>query len=189
MFALGQSQAAQPAVVRVRFVGQEPAVRLEGAEPLPGRVNVFSGQDPAAWRTGLPTFAEVWYRDLWPGIDLVFRGIMAPKSEFHVRPGARLADIPLVYEAAERPRLTEAGGPGRWCRRRSAAWWSPGRTPTSPTGTVGHRSAAGSSLRRPRRGSRPCRSPWTTNLPIVIDPFLVHANRGVGSWVWPVPNR
>jgi hypothetical protein len=59
--------------VYLRFVGANRAPRLEARGELPGRSNYFLGNDPALWRTDVPSYAEVIYRDIWPNVDLVFR--------------------------------------------------------------------------------------------------------------------
>ena len=46
-------------VVRIRFAGMASASTLEAIDQLPGRVNYLIGDDPATWRTGVPTFAAV----------------------------------------------------------------------------------------------------------------------------------
>ncbi len=58
--------------VRVRFTGSNAAALVEAGGPGEARLNFIFGNDPAAWRTGVPVYASVVYRDLWPGIDLTF---------------------------------------------------------------------------------------------------------------------
>ena len=55
--------------LRLTFVGASPTLRVEPAKPAQTRINYFSGRDPAAWRSNLPTFGEIRYRDVWPGVD------------------------------------------------------------------------------------------------------------------------
>jgi hypothetical protein len=94
----------------LRFIGADARVGPEGARRSRGTVNYLTGGDPARWRTGVPTYGEVRYRDVWPGIDLVFRGGRGElKYELLVRPGARVEAIRLAYRGAERLRLDEAG--------------------------------------------------------------------------------
>ena len=52
---------------------RQPAGRAEGDERAPGEVNYLRGNDPARWQTGLPRYAQVVYRELWPGVDLMLR--------------------------------------------------------------------------------------------------------------------
>ena len=66
-------------------------VRLEGEARLPGTANYLRGADPRAWRTAVPTYQAIAYRDLFPGIDLLFHGDAIGtelEHDFVVRPGA-----------------------------------------------------------------------------------------------------
>lgn len=65
------SHISQPPVaLRLRFEGANPTPELVGGERLPGIVNYFLGNNPDQWRTNLPTYKNLVYRDLYPGIDL-----------------------------------------------------------------------------------------------------------------------
>lgn len=90
------------AALALRFLGARSQAEPQGRRPGTGRVNYLIGRDPALWRSGLPTYNEVVYPDLWPGIDLVFRGADGQlKYEFILRPGAEVSDIRLDYRGAE----------------------------------------------------------------------------------------
>ena len=56
------------------FLGANPNATLEAQERLSGEVNYLVGDDPANWRQGLPTHAELLYGGLWPRIDMAVRG-------------------------------------------------------------------------------------------------------------------
>ncbi len=64
----------QPAVMRLEFLGANPAARTVGLDPLAARINYFVGNDPERWHTGVPAYARVKYERLYPGIDLVYYG-------------------------------------------------------------------------------------------------------------------
>jgi hypothetical protein len=68
-----------------------------GENELPGKVNYFLGNDPKKWRTNVPTYAQVWYRNVYPGIDLVYHGNQAGQLEydFLVAPSADPGAITL----------------------------------------------------------------------------------------------
>ena len=59
---------------------------------------------------GLPTYASLIYRDLWPGIDLLYTGTGSRlKYTFLVQPGADPNQIKLAYRGASAVRINEAG--------------------------------------------------------------------------------
>ena len=85
--------------LQMRFIGANPNAELVATERSAAKVNYLSGTEQ---HTNLPSYAEVVYRDLWPGIDMVFRGQGARlKYEFRVAPGARPSDIRLAYAGAQ----------------------------------------------------------------------------------------
>ena len=97
-------------VVRLRFGGASPSPTVEGLDRIPASVNYFKGNDPSKWRTNVPTYAGVAYEDLYPGIDLMYRGVDGHlKSEFVVAPGASPDAIRLVYTGVESMRVRVDG--------------------------------------------------------------------------------
>src|SRR5438445_1502179 len=86
----------------LRLEGAVSSARLEATDELPGRSNYLIGRDPAKWRTGIPNFEKVAYRDVYPGIDLVYYGRQRQlESDLVVRPGADPARIRLAFDGAE----------------------------------------------------------------------------------------
>jgi Beta-propeller repeat len=91
----------------LRFVGANPDAELVAADRGTGRVNYFIGGES---HTDLPTYGRVVYRDLWPGIDMVFSGRGGGLDyELRLRPGAKLSDIRLAYAGAEGVSLGRGG--------------------------------------------------------------------------------
>jgi hypothetical protein len=111
MLSFLETQTADRGVaLGLRFVGANPGVALDGEERAAGEVNYLTGADPARWQTRVPRFAQVVYRELWPGIDMALRGDAGTlKYEFRVRPGARIENIQLAYDGADRLRLDGSG--------------------------------------------------------------------------------
>jgi hypothetical protein len=101
--------ASERWAVKLDFVGANPAVRPEGVEETDAVVSYFKGQ-PDEWKTGLPTYSKVVYRDLWPGIDLVYAGADGRlKYEFIVSPGSDPSWIRLAYSGADRVVVNDEG--------------------------------------------------------------------------------
>jgi hypothetical protein len=106
-----QPVARNAAVLHLHFEGANPTPEVIGAERLPGIVNYFIGNDPAKWRTNLPTYAGVVYRELYPGIDLHYgstEGLL--KGTYTVAPGADPSRIRWRYDGATSVRVDEGTG-------------------------------------------------------------------------------
>ena len=106
--------ASAPATVggslRMNLVGANPALRIEGQDPLPGTVNYFIGNDPAGWRTDIATYASVNYRGVYPGIDLVFHGNQRQfEYDFLVAPHADPETITIMFSGAASMRVDDDG--------------------------------------------------------------------------------
>ena len=69
----GAPADSQREVVRMKLVGSETP-QVSGLEQLPGVSNYFIGQDPNKWRTGVPRYARIQYRGVYPGIDMMCYG-------------------------------------------------------------------------------------------------------------------
>ena len=139
-----------------------------------GRVNYLLGNDPASWHTNLPTYGELVYRDLWPGIDLVFRGRdRTLKYEFHVAPGADASRIRLAYRGAAgalaRPRRRSADQDG--ARGSSAT-----RVPSATSRSADRRVPVASRFALGRGGTYGFTvGAHDRRYPLVIDPGLVYS--------------
>ncbi len=103
------SLATDPAAaLRIALVGANPAPQLAGLEELPGKSNYFIGNDPKKWRTGVPAYAKVQYKQVYPGVDLVYYGNQRElEYDFVVRPGAdpKVIRLAVVGGGTVRPQL------------------------------------------------------------------------------------
>jgi Beta-propeller repeat len=158
--------------LRLRFLGADPTATVAGATPGPGKVNYLLGNDPAKWRTNLPTYGEVVYRDLWPGVDLAFRGQPGKlKYEFRLAPGADPAQIRLTYRGAERLALGRAGE----LRIQTALGVLRDSKPVSYQLVGGRRAPIASRYVLGRKTHGFALGPYDTSRPLVIDPGLVYS--------------
>jgi hypothetical protein len=98
------------ASVWLNLRGARSDPQVEGIDPLPGRVNYFIGNDPGKWHTGIPTYARVRYRSVYPGIDLVYYGTpQALEYDLIAAPGANPDAIRIELQGADKTRLSAAG--------------------------------------------------------------------------------
>jgi hypothetical protein len=104
-------QSTTGVALALQFLGANPHVIIDGADRAAGNFNYFHGNDATDWQTDVPRYREIVYRELWPGVDLrLSEKHGALKYEFHLRPGANVADIQLAYRGADRVALDSDGG-------------------------------------------------------------------------------
>jgi len=94
----------------------------EGQAPLPGSVNYYVGAE-SAWRRGVTAYGNVTYRQIYPGIDLVFHGRHAQlEYDFVVKPSFDPRKIELQWSGVDNISLdrdgalilASSGGQVRW---------------------------------------------------------------------------
>ncbi|HEY6343698.1 MAG TPA: SBBP repeat-containing protein [Bryobacteraceae bacterium] len=89
-----------------RHIGNLPS----GENDLPGKINYLIGNDPARWHTGVPTFSEVHYRNVYRGIDLIYYGNRSRlEYDFVVAPGADPRSIRMEFEGVHQLAVTRDG--------------------------------------------------------------------------------
>jgi hypothetical protein len=106
VLSIGKTTAA----LRISLPGANPAPHIEGADRLPSISNYFLGNRPERWRGNVPQYRRVRYRQLYPGIDLVYYGNGRQlEYDFTVEPGADPRRIRLRFAGAEEVRLDHSG--------------------------------------------------------------------------------
>ncbi|MCA1691394.1 MAG: SBBP repeat-containing protein, partial [Actinobacteria bacterium] len=97
-------------VVGLALEGARPEAQVQGWRPLPAPTHRFVGDDPARWRTDVPTFGAVSYREAYPGIDVVFYGQgRQVEHDFVVAPGADPSVITLAVSGSSGSRIEGNG--------------------------------------------------------------------------------
>ncbi len=87
------------AVLRMRFPGSQKDVKIVGDQKFPGKSHYFKGNEPEKWVKNAQHYGKVRYKDVYPGIDLVFYGRQgALEYDFVVSPGADPYAISLAFE-------------------------------------------------------------------------------------------
>jgi hypothetical protein len=165
--------------IRMRLEGASLTAAPIGEEKLPGTINYFIGNEPAHWRTGIPTFAKVRYKGVYPGIDLVYYGSQRQlEYDFVAAPGADPRTIQLRFDPATKVRRTPSGdlvvsaaSAGFTFRKPAIYQVVDGRR----ISIAGEFVLAGAHAVRFRVGH------YDRNKPLVIDPVLVYSTFLSGS--------
>ncbi len=106
----GAKAQEKSVALRMSLVGAARKPVVSGREELPGKANYFIGKDPAKWRTNVPTYAKVEYRDVYPGVDLVYYGNQRQlEYDFVVAPGADPQKIVLSFKGADKLEIDAEG--------------------------------------------------------------------------------
>ncbi|MBS1677649.1 MAG: SBBP repeat-containing protein [Actinobacteria bacterium] len=163
--------------LRFELLGAAPAGAV-GLGELPGKVNSFVGNDRSAWRRGVPTYAGVRYRSVYPGIDLDFHGNQRRlEYDWRLAPGADPDRIGVALRGADSARITADGalalGLGGSTLRQAAPvayQWIDGKR---------HPVAAAFSLHGERLGF--ALGAYDRSRPLVIDPVLSYSTYLGGS--------
>jgi hypothetical protein len=98
-------------VVRIQLVGANPDAQAVGQQQLPGTSNYFIGNDPTKWQTDVPSYGQVVYHDVYPGVDVVYHGGSQRQLEydFMVAPGSDPGAIRLAFHGAQTVSLDGQG--------------------------------------------------------------------------------
>jgi hypothetical protein len=57
-----QSGNHQAVALQISLLGADKAVKVKGADELPGRSNYFIGNDSNRWRSNVPAYSRVKYK-------------------------------------------------------------------------------------------------------------------------------
>jgi hypothetical protein len=167
----------------VRFIGANADATALCSSKLPGIVNYLRGADPGKWITGVPTYARVRLRGVWPGVDVVYYRAgpdgTAFEQDYVVAPGGNVGSIRFVIEGASAVRIE--GGNLVAAFGHGAVHW---RRPTAYQIVGGRRMPVGASfvLDRGVGSGRPENppvvsfrvAPYDHARPLTIDPVLVY---------------
>jgi photosystem II stability/assembly factor-like uncharacterized protein len=101
---------AQVSILRLKMIGANSSARVAGEEELPGKINYLIGDDPKQWHANIPTYRRVQYKEIFPGVDMVYYGNQQQlEYDFVVAPGADLRGVRFSLEGAENLSIDRKG--------------------------------------------------------------------------------
>jgi len=173
LVAWGRTQA------RMKLAGANPHPAAEGVGPLPGKSNYFIGNDPAKWRTNVPSYSAVRYRDVYPGVNLVFHGTGENiEYDLELAPGADPKVIRIAWDGVDHQRIDSHGdliltAGGRELRQRKPVVYQETK--------AGRTLIAGRYVGRGGRELGVALGKYDRSLAVVVDPVLEFATYVGGS--------
>jgi hypothetical protein len=167
----------------MQLLGADPHAFGLREQPLEGRVNYFMGKDPSKWHTDIPTFGKVGFRQIYPGVDVVYYGNQQRlEYDFVVAPHADPRQIQLRFAGAQHIRVNKAGYLIVESDGRELTWKKPTVYQQEEHGR--HTVAAHFRLKHMpngRTGVRFALGNYDTSRSLVIDPVLLFASRLEGT--------
>jgi hypothetical protein len=90
------------AAMAFKLVGASTNPTVVGENPQVTKANYFIGNDRSKWLTNIPTYGQVRYKNVYPGIDLVYYGTQHQvEYDFDVSPGADPTKIQFAVQGAD----------------------------------------------------------------------------------------
>ena len=161
--------------VDLQLEGASLAPRIEPFERASGRTSFFLG-NKNNWRGDVPAYSRVRYREVYPGIDVVYYGEGGVlEYDFELAPGADPSAIRLRYHGADRTSIAANGDLQVEC---------PGGTLTQKLPFIYQRDAKTGERRRVDGRYIPLAGgavglrldAYDRSRPLVVDPVLVYSS-------------
>ena len=115
-----QPDSCETMIIKAVFAGSNPTVAVVGEGLLDCESNYFLGRDQSKWRTNVPSYGGIVYKNIYAGIDLRFYGDGNGRAvyEFAADHDVDMSRIEVIYEgnvetsvdAEGRPLATTAWG-------------------------------------------------------------------------------
>ncbi|MEM6800224.1 MAG: T9SS type A sorting domain-containing protein [Bacteroidota bacterium] len=109
---LGEREAEHEALVwNAKFLNTSDDMQVKGKGVMPGTFNYFRGGNGLGNAQGVKRYAELWYEEIYPHMDLRYYGTEkhAIKYDFILNAGADIADIEVEFEGIDAFEIDEAG--------------------------------------------------------------------------------
>jgi len=181
--------AGDQALVQLRPQGIRPGVEILATDPLPGKVNHYQGNDSSKWRTGMPTFKSVLYREAYPGIDLKFYGTRQQQVEYDliIKPGADPKQVKFLYQGIKALKVGKAGdliitlpGGGKLVQQKPVIYQEINGQRVSREGKF--------RLLSDKRSYGFALASYDTRYPLIIDPVVLVYSTYLGGNAWESGN-
>jgi len=104
------SQGQKFDAVRMKLKGAHADPIVQGLELLPGYSNYLIGDNQKKWHTNVERYSKVAYKQVYPGIDMVYYGNQGNlEYDFVVAPGANPGLIRMDFKGAKKLELDKQG--------------------------------------------------------------------------------
>jgi len=163
----------------LRFLGARPNVQPQAAGPQSGTANYIVGLRPEYWRTNIPLYGKIEYRNLYAGIDLIYYGNQNRlEYDLVLAPGASWRSIRLAFGDAK---TVEIDTEGNLKVQTSSGWVTHGRPVIYQRFRSGRREVSGRYVLRGGHAVGFDIGAHSPGSPLIIDPTLAFVSYLGGS--------
>ena len=97
-------------VLRINFEDSNKIPQIIGKNEFNCKINYFKGDNKSEWKSYIPIYEKLLYKEVYPGIDLLYYGKQTNmKLEFIVQPNKNIDCIKLNFEGADKIEIDEQG--------------------------------------------------------------------------------
>src|SRR5579863_1317680 len=108
---LGKSEAVLGSGLHMRWVGANRDPKPSGEDHLAATSNYFRGSDRSHWITGVANYRQVKYRQLYPGIDVLYYGNQRQlEYDLHIAAGIDPRRAELAFDDTASVRVDPVSG-------------------------------------------------------------------------------
>lgn len=102
--------SSQSEVIKLTCLGANKNPEILGEDRIEGKFNYLVGGNPGTWKTNIPAYRTVVYREVYKNIDMRFYGNNRQiEYDIIIRPGAGPSSVRLAYEGIRGLQLTKKG--------------------------------------------------------------------------------
>lgn len=99
VFSKGDVTSRQILAYSVSIEGANSGAVAVGNDSQGGKINYLLGATQSSWRTDIPAYSAITYNEIYPGIDLIYRGSGDHlEYDFAVKPGVDPGQISLRFD-------------------------------------------------------------------------------------------
>jgi hypothetical protein len=100
----------EQSILRMQLIGANPDPMVTGLGEFPGEVNYFIGSDSKSWQKNIDTYSKVEYKEVYPGIDLLYYGDNKNlEYDFLISPGANPEAIIITFQGIDHLEIDRKG--------------------------------------------------------------------------------
>jgi hypothetical protein len=105
-----ENKPATNSVLHMQYLGANKSAKLNGQDDFGSKSHYYIGNDPSKWVKDVTRYGKVQYKNLYPGIDLVFYGNQSElEYDFIVAPGVNPDIIRLGFSGTDKLSLNQQG--------------------------------------------------------------------------------